>query len=70
MSRFELERALRRPLNHESNSSETQWATDKALGILDWDPDEAEVEEYIRRRADMGDNWAKQVVLSRGTKLR
>jgi len=50
-----LERALKRPLSHSTDSARTQWATDKALGILDWDPTPEEAEEYIQKRAAMGD---------------
>ena len=50
-----LERALKRPLSHSRDSARTQWETDKALGILDWDPTPEESEQYIQKRAKMGD---------------
>ncbi len=31
------EKALQRPTNHREMSPKEQWATDKRLGILDWD---------------------------------
>jgi hypothetical protein len=65
MIRGELEQALKRPLNHEENGPDYQWATDKILGILDWDPDKAEGEEYIRRRAAMGDKTCMKIVAER-----
>jgi hypothetical protein len=38
MSEFQLcMAALRRPLNYSQQSGSSQWATDKSLGILDWD---------------------------------
>jgi murein DD-endopeptidase MepM/ murein hydrolase activator NlpD len=46
-----LEAALRRPPNYSDLSAEDQWAIDRRLGILDWDPTPAEVEEYNRHRA-------------------
>jgi hypothetical protein len=46
-----LSQALQRPANHNELSAEAQWAIDKRLGILDWDPTPAEVAEYRRRRA-------------------
>lgn len=32
-----FEKALMRPADFKKLSSETQWAIDKSLGILDWD---------------------------------
>jgi len=46
---YMLEQALKRPRNFGSLSSSEQWAIDKRLGILDWDPDKAESAEFVRR---------------------
>ena len=43
-------RALRRPLNYETMAPSEQWAADKTLGILDWDPTEEEGRRYVERR--------------------
>lgn len=45
-----VERALRRPLNYETMSPSEQWAADKALGILDWDPTPDDAQRYVERR--------------------
>ena len=60
--RSQLEAALNRPLSFESMDVETQWEIDKGLGILDWSPSKEESDEYIRRRANMGDKFCKQLV--------
>jgi len=62
MSQSELNAALQRPLNHYDTSPKEQWATDKRLGCLDWDPSQAELREYILRRAEMGDAHAQKFV--------
>lgn len=36
----QAERAKHRPPNYASLDEETQWEIDKALGILDWEPQE------------------------------
>ena len=55
MSRSELMAALKRSIDYHYLPSAQQWAQDKALGILDWDPNEREAAEYKRLRARMGD---------------
>lgn len=55
MSRAEMERALKRPLDYNQLHPRTQWSVDERLGILDWSPDQAEVAEYLKLRAAMGD---------------
>jgi hypothetical protein len=55
MSRSELEAALRRPFGFAQLEPDAQWAADKELGILDWEPDPEEWDEYLRRRQEMGD---------------
>lgn len=43
-----LRAALRRPDNYAQLGPAEQWAIDKHLGILDWEPTPAEVAEYRR----------------------
>jgi len=45
-----VDQALKRPSNYWALSSREQWAIDKQLGILDWDPTPEEVAEYKRRK--------------------
>lgn len=45
-----LDQALKRPLTFAEETVEKQWAIDKQLGILDWDPDTQELQEYHRLR--------------------
>lgn len=55
-----LEAALRRPLTHfTTDDHQTQWATDKRLGLLDWAPSDSELRQYVIHRAEMGDEWAR-----------
>jgi len=41
-----LEQALKRPDNYNSLSASEQWAIDKSLGILDWEPTAEEIVQY------------------------
>ncbi len=71
MSTKQMERALQRSLNFEDMSADDQWVVDQELDLLDWSPDEAEFEEYLRRRAVMGDKaCAKMTVKSPLRKMR
>lgn len=55
-----LDAALQRPLNFSLISPDEQWAIDKRLGILDWDPSPDEMLEYLRRRSLQGDAVSAQ----------
>lgn len=44
--------ALKRPKDYNKLSPDEQWRIDERLGILDWDPTPAEVEEYRRKIAE------------------
>lgn len=46
-----VEQALKRPADYNGLSLEAQWAIDKRLGILDWDPTPEEVARYRKARA-------------------
>ena len=65
-----FEQALRRPLDHHLSPPAIQWENDKRLGLLDWNPTREESDEYIRRRAEMGDPtcqfWCDKLELSKG----
>ena len=50
MMSYELKQALKRPKNYNKLTSREQWDIDKRLGILDWDPTEKEIMEYVKRR--------------------
>lgn len=65
MSRSEMERALKRPLNYSELSSYGQWCVDDSLDILDWSPDKEESDEYVRRRAEMGDKSCQRYLEKR-----
>ena len=56
-----LDKALQRPLDFESLSTKDQWAVDKKLGTLDWNPTLEYQQEYVRRRAEMGDPSCQRV---------
>jgi hypothetical protein len=45
-----LTQALKRPLNYNDLPASEQWAIDKRLGILDWEPTQEEINEYVRQR--------------------
>lgn len=47
---YEYTQALKRPSNYDDLSSREQWAIDKRLNILDWDPTDREVSEYLKAR--------------------
>ena len=47
-----VEQALKRPLDYNKLSARQQWAIDKHLGILDWDPIPEEIRQYLERRAE------------------
>ena len=65
MPRIEMERALQRPLNYGELPPRQQWCIDEELGILDWDPGNDEADEYIRRRAEMGDKQCREIMEKR-----
>jgi len=46
---YMVDQALKRPPNYNALSSEHQWAIDRQLGILDWDPTPEERQEFTRR---------------------
>jgi hypothetical protein len=52
-----LNQALKRPLNYHKMIPQRQWEIDKSLGILDWDPDENEINSYATQRAEQGDEF-------------
>ena len=49
---YNVDQAMKRPADYAKLSGEDQWATDRRLGILDWDPTKDECEEYDRRYAE------------------
>ncbi len=44
-----VDQALQRPRDYNKLPPSEQWAIDRRLGILDWDPTPAEREEFKRR---------------------
>jgi len=48
-----VDQALKRPHDYNALSSEHQWAIDRQLGILDWDPTPEERQEFTRRWTQM-----------------
>jgi len=49
----EYYQALKRPLNFNELGPGEQWAIDKSLCILDWDPPLEESKAYMKKRAEM-----------------
>jgi hypothetical protein len=44
-----VDQALQRPRDYNKRPSSEQWAIDRRLGILDWDPTHGEIAEFKRR---------------------
>lgn len=44
-----VDKAMGRPADYAQRSLQEQWAIDEGLGILDWTPTPAEIEEFRRR---------------------
>lgn len=55
-----VDQALKRPSNYATLSPREQWAIDKRLGILDWEPTEEECLEFDRR-------WQEKVAAEKET---
>lgn len=46
---YMVDQALKRPRDYNKLPPSEQWAIDRRLGILDWDPTKAEQEEFTQR---------------------
>jgi hypothetical protein len=61
-----VRQALKRPGNYNTLAPDVQWAIDKSLGILDWDPTPDEAKQYQAARAATAAATKKNTLLLDG----